>query len=93
MQVDVTVIMQNYNSSMTKLRDAVYSVINQSFERIAFIFIDDWSTDYDISYFFDEIKKAWNHKRPTMPLHLIKKPQSGPLDPRMSNHGHSFCRN
>lgn len=93
MQADVTVIMQNYNAPMTKLRDAVYSVINQSFERMAFIFIDDWSTDYDISYFFDEIKKAWNYKRPNMPLHLIKKPQSGPMDPRVSNHGHSFCRN
>lgn len=93
MQADVTVIMQNYNASMNKLRDAVYSVINQSFERMAFIFIDDWSTDYDISYFFDEIKKAWNYKRPNMPLHLIKKPQSGPMDPRVSNHGHSFCRN
>lgn len=93
MQADVTVIMQNYNAPMTKLRDAVYSVINQSFERMAFIFIDDWSTDYDISYFFDEIKKTWNYKRPNMPLHLIKKPQSGPMDPRVSNHGHSFCRN
>ena len=93
MQADVTVIMQNYNAPMTKLRDAVYSVINQSFEKMAFIFIDDWSTDYDISYFFDEIKKAWNYKRPNMPLHLIKKPQSGPMDPRVSNHGHSFCRN
>jgi glycosyltransferase involved in cell wall biosynthesis len=93
MQADVTVIMQNYNASMTKLRDAVYSVINQSFDKLAFIFIDDWSTDYDISYFFDEIKKEWNRRRPNMSLHLIKKPQSGPLDPRMSNHGHSFCRN
>lgn len=93
MQADVTVIMQNYNTPMSKLRDAVYSVLNQSFERMAFIFIDDWSTDYDISYFFYEIKTEWNRRRPTMHLDLIKKPQNGPLDPRISNHGHSFCRN
>lgn len=89
----VTVIMQNYNTSKDILDNAIYSVVNQSFKNFAFVFIDDWSTDYDIDEVFDKWLKSWKELRPDMPIHFIKKPQSGPLDPRTSNHGHSFCRN
>jgi len=89
----VTVIMQNYNTNKDILDIAINSVINQTFNDFAFIFIDDWSTDYDVSSFFAEIETKWKNKRPDMPIHLIKKPQNGPLDERDHNHGHSFCRN
>ena len=89
----VTVVMQSYNTSKDILDIAVNSVINQTFKDFAFVFIDDWSTDYDASSFFAEIETKWKNKRPDMPLHLIKKPQNGPLDEREHNHGHSFCRN
>ena len=47
----VTVIMQNYNTPQDILDTAIYSVLNQSFNSFAFIFIDDWSTAYDASSF------------------------------------------
>lgn len=89
----VTVIMQNYNAPKDILKGAIYSVLNQTFKEFSFIFVDDWSTDYDASLIFPGIKARWEELRPDMPLHLIKKPQSGPLDEREHNHGHSFCRN
>ena len=89
----VTLIMQNYNTSLDKLYVAVNSVINQSFNSFAFIFIDDWSTDYNVDEVFNTIKEKWNQVRPGTLLDLVKKPQSGYPDPIDHNHGHSFCRN
>lgn len=89
----LTIIMQNYNAPKDILKEAVLSVINQTFDKFSFIFLDDWSTDYDITNFFNDLKNKWDAKRPDMPLHLIKKPQNGPLDYMDYNHGHSFCRN
>ena len=89
----ITVIMQNYNVNYWNLQVALDSVINQTFKEFSFVFIDDWSTDYEIDKIFDEIREKWNKIRPNMPLYLVKKPQSGPFDEKMHNHGHSFCRN
>ena len=89
----VTLIMQNYNTPLDKLYVAVNSVINQSYNNIAFIFIDDWSTDYDIDEVFNTIKEKWNQIRSDTLLDLVKKPQSGYQDEVDHNHGHSFCRN
>ena len=93
METKLTVIMQNYNTSKDILDIAVNSVINQTFKDFAFIFIDDWSTDYDASSFFANFESKWKNERPDMPFHFVVKPQNGPLDERDHNHGHSFCRN
>ena len=89
----VTLIMQNYNTPLDKLYTAVNSVINQSYNNIAFIFIDDWSTDYDVDEVFNTIKEKWNQVRSDTLLDLVKKPQSDCQDEVNHNHGHSFCRN
>ena len=85
--------MQNYNTNKDILNEAIQSVFCQTFKEFSFVFIDDWSTDYEIDELFDNWRKRWAEKRENMPLFLVKKPQNGPLDARDYNHGHSFCRN
>lgn len=89
----VTVIMQNYNANKDILNEAIQSVFCQTFQEFSFVFIDDWSTDYEIDELFEKWREMWSIRRENMPLFLVKKPQDGPFDARNYNHGHSFCRN
>ena len=89
----VTVIMQAYNTPIEKLQSAMMHVIHQSFDKLAFIFIDDWSTDDKIFELYEKMLEEWYRVRPNMPMIVVPKPQDSPNDPIEHNHGHSFCRN
>lgn len=94
MKNDICVVMQSYNTEEYKLLTAIESVIDQTFNNFSFVFIDDWSTEYDVDDLFEKIKHKWTTaKRNIDNLHLIKRPQSDELDTITHNHGHSFCRN
>ena len=55
----VTVIMQAYNTPIEKLQSAMMHVIHQSFDKLAFIFIDDWSTDNKIFELYEKMLEEW----------------------------------
>ena len=94
MKNDICVVMQSYNTEEYKLLTAIESVIDQTFNNFSFVFIDDWSTEYDVDDLFEKIKHKWTiAKRNIDNLHLIKRPQRDELDAITHNHGHSFCRN
>ncbi len=54
----ISVIMSNYNTPEEYLRDAIESVLNQSYDNFEFIIIDDCSTDNSL-----QIIKSYNDKR------------------------------
>lgn len=89
----LTLIMQNYNTPENKLMVALDSVFDQTYKNFNFVFIDDWSTDYDASLFFEKWDKTWEHKKFEGKFYKVIKPQDGPFDELDHNHGHSFCRN
>lgn len=94
MKNDICVVMQSYNTEEYKLLSAINSVIEQTFNNFSFVFIDDWSTIYDVDALFEKIKQKWtNARRNIKDLHLVKRPQSSESDAMTHNHGHSFCRN
>jgi len=48
--VDVSVIMATYNTEIPMLREAVDSILNQTFTNFEFLIIDDGSIDESVSY-------------------------------------------
>jgi glycosyltransferase involved in cell wall biosynthesis len=48
--VDVSVIMATYNTEIPMLREAVDSILHQTFTNFEFLIIDDGSTDDSVSY-------------------------------------------
>ena len=90
---NLTLIMQNYNAPLTKLVEAIDSVVGQTYKDFNFMFIDDWSTDYDVKKYFEEWERLWNSNGHNGKIFLVIKPQSYAKDPIDHNHGHSFCRN
>lgn len=96
MKPAVTVIMANYNTPLDKLRLAIESVMNQTYENTRLLLIDDWSDMPELDAFWEEMKTQYGMKddhEPDTKFRLVKRPQSGPYDEVKHNHGHSFCRN
>ena len=89
----ISIIMTCYNTPMDKVEKAITSVINQTYEDLSFIFIDDWSTINYRDEFEEKMKSKWTTKRDLELLHIVHKPQSSADDPIEHNHGHSFCMN
>lgn len=54
-QISVSVIMATYNTPVPMLKEAVDSILNQTFKDFEFLIIDDGSTDNSVSY-LDKIK-------------------------------------
>lgn len=81
---NLTLVMQNYNAPKDILLDAINSVMYQTCKDFNFIFIDDHSTDYDTSSFFQDWKIIWNAYEMKGKIDFMRNPE---------NHGHSFCRN
>ena len=54
----ISVIMSNYNTPEEYLREAIESILNQTYKNFEFIIIDDCSTDNSL-----EIIKSYNDER------------------------------
>lgn len=81
---NLTLIMQNYNAPKDILLDVINSVMYQTCKDFNFIFIDDHSTDYDASSFFQDWKIIWNAYEMKGKIEFVQ---------NIENHGHSYCRN
>lgn len=91
--IKLTLVMQNYNVSKDILIAAIDSVMYQTYKHFNFIFIDDWSTDYDVNIFFEEWRQIWHENKMNGKFITVTCPKSSDADTMNHNHGHSFCRN